>query len=64
MYPTDEFEVTDIIHQLDTKSSTGDDDISNLFLKASTPVIVPYLVHLIDKSFNKRRNVSIYSSEV
>lgn len=53
MHPTDEFEVTDIINQLDNKSSSGDDDISNLILKASTPVIVPYLVHLINLSIKE-----------
>ena len=44
-------EVREIIDNLDNKFSSGDDDISNVILKLSSNVTVPYLTQIINKSF-------------
>ena len=45
-------EVKLISDQLDNKSSSGDDNVNNLIVKASAPVVIPYLTHLINKSLS------------
>ena len=50
LYEVSNAEVKLIIDQLDNKSSSGDDNVNNLIVKASAPVVIPYLTHLINKS--------------
>ena len=52
LYEVSNAEVKLIIDQLDNKSSSGDDNVNNLIVKASAPVVFPYLTHLINKSFS------------
>ena len=44
-------EVREIIDNLDNKFSSGDDDISNVLVKLSSDVTIPYLTQIINKSF-------------
>ena len=53
LYKTTAREVGDILTNLDNKSSSGVDDISNILIKLSSDVINPYLVFLINFSFDK-----------
>ena len=53
IYKTTAREVGDISTNLDNKSSSGVDDISNILIKLSSDVINPYLVFLINFSFDK-----------
>ena len=53
LYKTTAREVGDISTNLDNKSSSGVDDISNILIKLSSDVINPYLVFLINFSFDK-----------
>ena len=50
-YKASNIEISKIIDQLDNKSSSGDDNISNLVVKQSKIEIVPILTFLINKSF-------------
>ena len=50
LYEVSNAEVKLIIDQLDNKSSSGDDNVNNLIVNASAPVVIPYLTHLINKS--------------
>ena len=43
-------EVREIIDHLDNKYSSGDDDISNVIVKLSSSITIPYLTQ-INKSF-------------
>ena len=49
LYEVSNAEVKLISDQLDNKSSSGDDNVNNLIVRASTPVVIPYLTHLINK---------------
>ena len=51
LYKASNIEISKIIDQLDNKSSSGDDNISNLVVKQSKIEIVPILTFLINKSF-------------
>ena len=53
LYKTIAREVGDILTNLDNKSSSGVDDISNVLIKLSSDIINPYLVFLINFSFDK-----------
>ena len=46
-------EVREIIDNLDNKFSSGDDDISNVIVKLSSNVTIPYLTQIINKSFEE-----------
>ena len=46
-------EVKEIIDHLDNKYSSGDDDISNVIVKLSSSITIPYLTHIINKSFEE-----------
>ena len=46
-------EVREIIDNLDNKYSSGDDDISNVIVKLSSSVTIPYLTQIINKSFEE-----------
>ena len=46
-------EVREIIDNLDNKFSSGDDDISNVLVKLSSDVTIPYLTQIINKSFEE-----------
>ena len=51
LYKASNLEISKIIDQLDNKSSSVDDNISNLVVKQSKIEIVPFLTFLINKSF-------------
>ena len=51
LYGTTALEIKHIIDSLDNKFSSGDDNISNAIVKASSSVIVPFRSHLINQSF-------------
>ena len=51
LYPTSDNEVQKTIDELDSKSSSGLDNISNVLVKTSSEVTVPYLTYLINVSF-------------
>ena len=51
LYKVTEKEVHKIIEDLDNKSSSGDDYISNLKVMVSKQAIVQYLTHLINLTF-------------
>ena len=53
LYPKNTAEIETIIHQLDNKSSSGVDNLSNLIVKATSPVTSGYLAELVNKSFKK-----------
>ena len=46
-------EVREIIDKLDSKFSSGVDDISNVIVKLSSNVTIPYLTQIINKSFEE-----------
>ena len=46
-------EVREIIDNLDSKFSSGVDDISNVIVKLSSNVTIPYLTQIIHKSFEE-----------
>ena len=46
-------EVREIIENLDNKFSSGDDDISNVIVKLSSNITIPYLTQVINKSFEE-----------
>ena len=46
-------EVEEIIKNLDNKSSSGLDELSNVFIKSCSSVLVPHLVQLINMSFKE-----------
>ena len=46
-------EVREIINNLDSKFSSGVDDISNVIVKLSSNVTIPYLTQIINKSFEE-----------
>ena len=46
-------EVREIIENLDNKFSSGDDDISNVIVKLSSNITIPYLTQIINKSFEE-----------
>ena len=50
---TCEKEVIKVLNNLDNKSSSGDDNISNIIVKTSAKVVAPYLSFLINWSFTK-----------
>ena len=52
-YPTDTIEIHQIIENLESKSSSGIDEISNITVKAAGPVICEHLVFLINKSLSE-----------
>ena len=51
LYPTSDNEVQKTIDELDNKSSSGLDNISNVQVKISSEVSVPFLTYLINLSF-------------
>ena len=53
LFQAKEREVAEIISNLENKFSSGDDDISNVLVKVSSPVTVRYLTFLINLSMNK-----------
>ena len=53
LYKTTAREVGYILNNLDNKSSSGVDDISNILSKLSSDVINTYLLFLINFSFDK-----------
>ena len=46
-------EVKEIIENRDNKFSSGDDDISNVIVKLSSNITIPYLTQVIIKSFEE-----------
>ena len=50
---TCEKEVLKVLNNLDNKSLSGDDNISNIIVKTSAKVVAPYLSFLINLSFAK-----------
>ena len=46
-------EVREIIDNLYNKFSSGDDDISNVIVKLSSNVTIPYLTEIINLSFEE-----------
>ena len=52
-YPTDTIEIRQIIENLESKSSSRIDEISNITVKAAGPVICEHLVFLINKSLSE-----------
>ena len=53
LYKTTARDVGEILTILHNKSSSGVDDINNILIKLSTDIINPYLVFLINFSFDK-----------
>ena len=53
LFQAKEREVAEIISNLENKFSSGDDDISNVLVKVSSPDTVRYLTFLINLSMNK-----------
>ena len=53
LYPTSDNEVQKTVDELDSKSSSGLDNISNVLVKISSEVIIPYVTYLINLSFIK-----------
>ena len=53
LYPTSDNEVQKTIDELDSKSSSGLDNISNVLVKISSEVFFPYVTYLINLSFIK-----------
>ena len=53
LFPATEQEILEVIQNLETKSSSGDDYISNLMIKTASTSIAPYLTWLINKSLNQ-----------
>ena len=51
-YPTDTIDIQQIIENVDSKSSSEIDEISNITVKAAGPVICEHLVFLINKSLS------------
>ena len=47
-------EVREIVDNLDSKFLSGDVDISNVIVKLSSNVTIPYLTQIINKSFEER----------
>ena len=47
LYDVSESEIKSIIDNLDNKSSSGDDLISNLIIKASSDAVIPYLTYIL-----------------
>ena len=58
-YPTDTIEIHQIIENLESKSSSGIDEISNITVKAAGPVICEHLVFL-----NKSLSEGIFPSSL
>ena len=52
-YPTDTIEIHQIIENLESKSSSGIDEISKITVKAAGPVISEHLVFLINTSLSE-----------
>ena len=52
LVPATEQDILDI-QNLENKSSSGDDYISNLIIKTASTIIAPYLTYLINKSMNQ-----------
>ena len=46
-------EVREIIDNLDNKFSSGDNDISNVIVRLSSNVTIPYLTQIINLSFEE-----------
>ena len=53
LFPANEQEILEIIQNLEYKSSSGDDYISNLTIKSASTIIAPYLTGLKNKSKNQ-----------
>ena len=53
LVPATEQEILEIIQNLENKSSSGDDYISNLIIKTACTTIASYLTYLINKSMNQ-----------
>ena len=53
LFPANEQEILEIIQNLENKSSSGDDYISNLIIKSASTIIAPYLTGLVNKSMNQ-----------
>ena len=53
LFQAKEREVAEIINNLENKFSSGDDDISNVLVKISSPKTVRYLTFLINLFMNK-----------
>ena len=51
LYPTSDNEVQKTVDDLDDKSSSGLGNISNVQVKISSDVTIPYLTYLINPSF-------------
>ena len=52
LYKTNSSEIQKIIQGLDNKSSSGDDNLSNVLIKTSGSVTALYLEYLINLSFS------------
>ena len=53
LFPANEQEILEIIQNLENKSSSGDDYISNLIIKSASTIIASYLTGLVNKSMNQ-----------
>ena len=53
LFPANDQEILEIIQNLENKSSSGDDYISNLIIKSASTIIAPYLTGLVNKSMNQ-----------
>ena len=52
--PTDAKEINKLITKMKSKSSTGDDEISNKYLKLCSPIIDPYLAEAINYAIENK----------
>ena len=53
VYPVSDTEVSAIIDSLPNKSSSGEDEISNIVVKTTKSVVTKYLTSLINQSFRE-----------
>ena len=53
VYPVSDTEISEIIDSLPDKSSSGEDEISNIVVKTTKSVVTKYLTSLINQSFRE-----------
>ena len=53
VYPVSDTEISAIIDSLPDKSSSGEDEISNIVVKTTKSVVTKYLTSLINQSFRE-----------
>ena len=53
LYKTSDEEILSIMNELDSKSSSGLDNLSNIFIKISSDIIAPFLCELINMLFRE-----------